>query len=88
MSLGGKGIENQAPISFGGRSAKEAFNAPVGISHTIQAIPERLILTGLSVVAELDFHQAAILLAAGAILWYWTRRDRPIPTPLEAAGRA
>lgn len=88
LRLGGKGIENQAPISFGGRSANEAFHASVGVSHTIQGIAERLILTGLAIVAELNLAQSAVLLSGFAAIWYWTRRFDPIPTPLEACGIA
>lgn len=87
LALARKAIEEQAKISFHGRSTEEAMNVAVGVSHTIQAIPERLILAGLAVVAELEFQQAAMLLLAIVGAWAWTRRGAR-PTPLEAAGAA
>ncbi|HWE37302.1 MAG TPA: hypothetical protein VG406_12110 [Isosphaeraceae bacterium] len=87
LALAQKAIEEQAKVSFHGRSTNEAMNVAVGISHTIQAIPERLILGGLAVVADLEFQQAAMLLLAIVGAWAWTRRGAR-PTPLEAAGAA
>jgi hypothetical protein len=88
LKLGGRGIEEQSTVSFHGRSTREAFNAAVGISHTIQGLVERQLLGGLATIAAPEFQQSAMLLLAFVAAWGWSRRGSGPLAPLEAAGGA
>lgn len=89
LGLGGRGIAEQSTISFHGRKTEEAIAPLRGTLHTIQAVPERLILGDLGLVGETTFPQAAVLFLALAAIWFAThRRVGAPPRPLEAAGVA
>jgi hypothetical protein len=72
--LGGKHID--ARISFHGRTQKEAADSLMGMSHTLQAIPENLVLGNLGLTGETTVLQGAALSVAIGIVWIWSRRDR------------
>ncbi|MBX6315065.1 MAG: hypothetical protein IRY99_19445 [Isosphaeraceae bacterium] len=87
LGLGGRGIAHQSTISFHGRKAEEAIAPWQGALHTVQAIPERLILGNLGLVAETTFRQAVVLMLGLLVVWGWTRRlGGWRPNPLECAG--
>lgn len=69
-----------------GRTATQAANPLVGAVYSCQAIPEALVLGNLGLDAEVDAVQGVLFTLAIVALWVWTRRPRPVPTPLEAAG--
>jgi hypothetical protein len=85
-------VEIGARGQDGGRSA---ISVRSGVSHTLQAIPETLVLGNLGLTAESTPWQGAILSLALVGLWGWSR-SRPAesrrnlggaaPNPLEAAG--
>jgi hypothetical protein len=86
--LAWRGIAQQSTISFHGRSTEQAASPYKGALLTIQAIPERLILGDLGLIADTTFAQAVVLLLALAVAWVWSRRGNWRPSPLEWAGLA
>jgi hypothetical protein len=86
--VGGRGIQRESTISFHGRKTAEAIAPLSGAAHTLQAIPERLILGDLALVAEATFWQAVVLVVGLAVIWAWTRRGGGRPSPLECTGAA
>jgi hypothetical protein len=73
LILGGRQID--ATISFHGRTAEQAFDPYVGMSHTLQAIPEDLVLGNAGVVTKTTVWQGMILSLLIAGLWAWSRRQ-------------
>lgn len=84
MTLGGRRIN--ATISFGGRTTMKASDPAQGVLHTLQSIPENLVLGNLGLVAETTLEQGAVLTLTLALAWYFSRRGRGPMTPLECAG--
>jgi hypothetical protein len=74
LGLGGRGIGEQSTISFHGRSAKDASSPLQGALHTVQAIPERLILGDLGLTAKTTFAQAMVLIFVLVLVWAISRR--------------
>jgi hypothetical protein len=72
LYLGGRYID--ATISFHGRTAAQALNLDMGVSHTLQAIIERLIFGNLGLDVRADPAQAAVLGLAIAACWAAQRR--------------
>jgi hypothetical protein len=85
LSLGGREIA--APVSFHGRTARQAADPWRGVQHTLQAIPENLVLGNLALVTETTAVQGAILTGGLALAWLATRR-RGALEPLEVEGAA
>jgi hypothetical protein len=74
LGSGGRGIEQQSTISFHGRSTKEAISPVQGALHTVQAIPERLVLGDLGLGAKTTFPQAVALIFCLGLIWVCSRR--------------
>jgi hypothetical protein len=85
LTLGGSDINGR--ISFHGRTSRQALNVPMGVSHTLQSIPETLVCGNLGLLAPTTPMQGAILTAGLFALWLWSIK-RNAPTPLELAGLA
>ena len=78
LALGGSKID--ARISFHGRTEREAANPFEGALHTLQAIPEDLVLQGLGIEAETTASQAAVFMIALALIYTKSlRRTRGVP---------
>jgi hypothetical protein len=88
LMISGRAIAEQSTISFHGREATGAIEPAAAFFHTIQAIPERLLLGDLGTVGTWNIQQATILMTGIAALWYLTRRGKGAPTRLEVAGAA
>ena len=86
LKVAGKAIQEQSTISFHGRKTTDAISPASGLFHTIQAIPERLILGDLGVVAEINIQQASTFVVALGLIWVASRRGKGWMTPLEASG--
>jgi hypothetical protein len=86
LTRASKAIAEQSTISFHGRKTEEAVAPIRGLLHTVQAVPERLLLGDLGLVAETTLGQAVVVLLGLAVLWLWTRRGNLRPNPLECAG--
>jgi hypothetical protein len=84
LVCGGRFIN--AKISFHGRSEREAVNMISGASHTLQAIPENLLIQNLGIECETSEQQGLLLSCAllSVWIWSWTRWGRP--RSLECAG--
>jgi hypothetical protein len=63
-----------ATISFHGRTSRQAVDPISGMSHTLQAIPETLVLGNLGLTGETTPEQGAALCLALVGLWAWSRR--------------
>jgi hypothetical protein len=74
LVLGGRRIN--ARISFHGRTSQEAVDPLMGMAHTLQAIPEDLVLGNLGLVSETTLSQGIGLSLALAAAWAWSRRGR------------
>jgi hypothetical protein len=74
LVLGGRQIN--AKISFHGRTSTQAVDPLMGISHTLQAIPENLVLGNLGLVAEATVLQDVALCLALAVVWAGTHTRR------------
>jgi hypothetical protein len=83
FSLGGKNI--QTDVRFDAKD-KHAVNVPMGISHTLQAIPETLVFGNLGLAPEMTPAQGVVLSAAILAFWAWSFRRGGRPSPLEMAG--
>lgn len=70
LFLGGRHINGT--VSFHGRTSKEALDMFMGMSHTLQAIPENLVLGNLGVVAETTVPQGVALSLVVLAIWAWT----------------
>lgn len=69
------------PLGGPGRApGASSLSLGVGVVHTLQAIPEFLVLGNLGLTAETTPTQGAILTAALVALWGWTRL-RPRTSP-------
>ena len=84
LGLGGSRID--ATTSFHGLTVRQAFHPMRGVVHTLQVIPEELVLGNLGVSADTTVAQGALFSAALAAAWAWSRRGRGAIVPLEAAG--
>ncbi len=84
MSLGGRQID--ATLSLHGRTTREAFKPIAGVVHTLQAIPENLVLGNLGLIAETTELQGAVLSLALIATWAWSRSPCWRFNPLESAG--
>lgn len=84
LGLGARQIDST--ISFHGRTVEKAINLTAGAGHTLQAIPENLVLQNLGIEAETTPGQGVALTALIAVawlasLWRWGR-----PRPIETSG--
>jgi hypothetical protein len=86
LALGGSKID--ATISFHGRTSEEALNIPMGLSHTLQSIPETLVIGNLGLKAPTTPSQGALLAALLALLWLFSWRTHGPFAPLGFAGAA
>jgi hypothetical protein len=84
MAIAGRQIN--ATISFGGRTTIEATDPIQGFYHTLQAIPENLVLGNLGLVAETSVGQGAVLTLAIVLAWGWSWRRLGKPDALECTG--
>lgn len=77
----------QVRIEVGQEGGKPGISLRSGIAHTLQAIPETLVLGNLGLIAESTPAQGAVLTLALVGLWGWSRSPGGFwPNPLEAAG--
>jgi hypothetical protein len=86
LGLGARKID--ATVSFHGRTTREALSLPRGVTHTLQAIPEDLVLGNLGLWPKTSVEQGDVLTAVLAIAWLWSCRRFGRPSPLECAGLA
>jgi hypothetical protein len=84
LALGASRIDGR--VSFHGRTSREALNIPMGVSHTLQSIPETLMLGNLGLKAPTTPSQGVILCTVIALVWMWSLGRRARPAPLELAG--
>src|SRR5262249_7858322 len=84
LALGGRYIN--AKISFHGRTEREAVNFAAGASHTMQAIPENLVLENLGLECEMTEIQGALLTGFLFVLWILSWSKWGLPGPLEWSG--
>lgn len=88
LSLGRRGISGPI-VSVHGRTVSEAININLvqGLWHTLQAIPENLMIGNLGLATESTPIQGAILIILLALVWAGSlRKARRWPNPLENSG--
>jgi hypothetical protein len=84
-ALGGGTLRTDVRLERGGK--EHGVDFAVGAMHTLQSVPEDLVIQNLGLAAETTFVQAAALLGVAAIAWAaGLARARRGPSPLEAAG--
>ncbi|WP_165251678.1 hypothetical protein [Paludisphaera soli] len=91
LSLGLGAGRMDSRVGFHGRTAAEAARPVAGLLHTMQAIPESLVLGNLGLAAETTPGQGALLTTGLVALWASRRLRRGGPAacnPLEIAGGA
>jgi hypothetical protein len=93
LALGGRRIDST--ISFHGRSVEQAAAPLRGLAHTVQSIPENLVLGNLGLTVPTTQAQGAVLTLAVLAVWVFARlrhagrepASRPFPlAPLESSG--
>ncbi|MEO6810531.1 MAG: hypothetical protein ABI353_15555 [Isosphaeraceae bacterium] len=86
LGLGRRGMSGPM-VSVHGRTVSEAINLVQGLWHTLQAIPENLVIGNLGLATESTPTQGAVLTLLLALVWVgnlWKARRRP--NPLECSG--
>lgn len=89
LGLGAGKVDSR--VSFHGRTAAEAARPVEGLSHTMQAIPESLVLGNLGLAAETTPGQGALLTLAVVAAWgilRWRGGGLAAINPIEIAGAA
>jgi hypothetical protein len=84
LAMGGRGID--ARISFHGRTEREAASFSAGTSHTMQAIPENLVLQNLGLEGTTTPAQGALLVTLLLLAWVASWWGFGHPNALECAG--